>query len=334
MKEYKKLIGTILEKGKNKSDRTGVGTISTFGKQAEYDLKEGFPLLTLKRTPFRIIAEELIWFISGSDKIRPLLQKNVHIWDEWAFKPWTLSEQYKAEGRPELKNMGALVTESEKELYEKEKQDFCRRILEDDAFNEKYGSLNRVYGVQWRSFRGCVIEEVSEVVDGKVVIKEVPKEVVIDQLQGVIDQIKKDPNSRRLIVNAWNPAEVDGMALPPCHVLYQFYVMDGKLSCKLYQRSVDAFLGAPFNIASYALLTHMVAHICNLEVDEFIHTFGDLHLYNNQLTQVDEMMKRECKALPKLVIKRKVDRIEDFTIDDFEIVGYDPHPTIKAEVAV
>lgn len=342
MKQYKELLEHILKQGSSKSDRTGVGTISTFGYQTRYNLQEGFPLVTLKRTPFRLIAEELLWFVSGSDKLRPLLEKNVHIWDEWAFKPWIESEEYKAEGRPHLNGLGALVTDEDKAIYDNELKSFCNRILTDDAFNEKWGCLNRVYGKQWRSWETTTIENVdiqlSEDVDAAETesynLKVNYKLTAVDQLQDVINRIKKNPSDRRLIVSAWNPSDIPNMALPPCHAFFQFYVNDGKLSCQLYQRSADSFLGVPFNIASYALLTHMVAHVCGLEVGEFIHTFGDLHLYNNQLEATEELLKREPLPLPQLKIKRKIESIDDFTIDDFELIGYQSHPAIKVEVAV
>lgn len=322
MRQYKEMIQHILGTASEKNDRTGVGTISTFGYQTRYDLSEGFPLVSLKKTPFRLIAEELLWFVSGSDMLRPLLEKNVNIWNEWAFDKWHGSDEYIAEGRKVFSGLGAKVSEEEKYAYDIEMKEYCDRILKDDAFSEKYGCLNRVYGKQWRDWLNI------EKIDSGYV------EHHIDQLQNMIDTIKKNPEDRRLVVTAWNPGEIPGMALPPCHRDFQCYVKDGKLSLMMNQRSNDSFLGVPFNIASYALLTHMIAHVCNLEVGEFIYVQGDLHLYKNQVEQAKEMLKREPRQMPKLIIKRKVDNINDFTIDDFEVVGYDPHPAIKVEVAV
>ena len=297
--------------GTPKVDRTGVGTISTFGYSARFNLSEGFPLLSLKKTSFRIIAEELLWFVSGSDMLRDLLKKDVHIWDEWGFKKWYDSEEYAKEERPKFSGLGAKVDKEEKDSYNKQMKYYLDKILTDDNFSNKYGCLNRIYGKQWRNWNNS-----------------------IDQLQNVIDRIKKNPDDRRLIVSAWNTSEIDNMALPPCHCFFQFYVNNGKLSCQMYQRSVDTFLGLPYNIASYSLLTHMIAHVCGLEVGEFIHTSGDLHLYNNQIDGAKKMLGREIVDMPKLKIKRKIDNINDFTIDDFELVGYNPHPPIKVEVAV
>lgn len=259
MQQYKDLVKDVLDNGVNKMDRTGVGTQSTFGRQLRFDLKKGFPLLTLKRTHLKSIIHELLWFLSGDTNIKYLQDNGVTIWDEWA---------------------------------------------------DENGDLGSVYGKQWRNFFG------------------------VDQITNVINQIKHNPNSRRLIVCAWNPAEVEDMALPPCHCFFQFYVDRGMLSCMFYMRSTDVFLGLPFNIASYALLTHMIAQQCDLEVGELIYTGGDVHLYINHLEQAKRLIEREPKALPTLVIKRKPDSIFDYKFEDFEVEGYKPHPSIKAPVAV
>src|SRR6187401_860158 len=264
MHQYHELLRLVLEKGKKRVDRTGVGTISVFGAQARFDLREGFPLLTTKKLHLKSIIYELLWFLQGDTNVRSLNEKGVTIWDEWA----------------------------------------------DDK-----GDLGPVYGAQWTRWRGL---------DG----------AVINQIDGVIDQIRKNPQSRRLIVSAWNVAEIDRMALPPCHVLFQFYVRDGELSCQLYQRSADLFLGVPFNVASYALLTRMVAQVCNLGPGEFIHTFGDLHLYQNHLEQAREQLRRACRPLPRMELNREVKNIHDFRFKDFTLVDYEPHPAIKAPIAI
>ncbi len=292
MKQYLDFIKHILDNGTKKEDRTGVGTISTFGYQMRFDLSKGFPLLTTKKVYLRAIIHELLWFIKGDTNIKYLVDNNVKIWNDWPYKKYTLSKEYKGESMDE----------------------FIEKIKTDEEFAKVWGELGPVYGHEWRHFDG--------------------QDCYKDQLAWVINEIKTNPNSRRLIVNAWQAAYVDQMALPPCHMAFQFYVNNGKLSCQLYQRSADAFLGVPFNIASYSLLTMMIAKICNLEVGEFIHTFGDCHIYLNHLDQIDEQLSRTPRNLPQMIIKRKVDNIEDYTFDDFELVGYDPHPAIKGAVAV
>ena len=264
MRQYHDLLRLVLEKGKERTDRTGVGTISLFGAQARYDLRETFPLLTTKKIHLKSIIYELLWFLRGDTNIRYLNEHGVTIWDEWA--------------------------------------------------NEQ-GDLGRVYGAQWRDWRGA-------------------NGVRVDQIDHVIGQIKVNPASRRLVVSAWNAAEVEQMALPPCHVLFQFYVQDGELSCQLYQRSADLFLGVPFNIASYALLTLMVAQVTGLRPGDFVHTFGDLHLYKNHLEQAREQLARDFRPLPRMRINRAVKNIHDFTFEDFELLEYNPHPSIKAPIAV
>ena len=264
MQQYLTLLSDILERGTDKSDRTGTGTRSIFGYQMRFDLSEGFPLVTTKKLHLKSIIYELLWFIRGETNVRWLQERGVTIWDEWA---------------------------------------------------DENGDLGPVYGSQWRSWPAP---------DGR----------HIDQLQNVIDQIRAKPDSRRHIVSAWNPAEVDNMALPPCHALFQFYVADGKLSCQLYQRSADTFLGVPFNIASYALLTHMVAQVTGLGVGDFVHTLGDAHVYANHFDQARLQLSREPRPLPRLVMNPERKRIEDFVYEDFAFEGYDPHPAIKAPIAV
>lgn len=264
MLQYLKLLRLVLEKGQSKSDRTGTGTLSVFGAQARFDLRQGFPLLTTKKLHLKSIIYELLWFLRGETNVGYLREHGVTIWNEWA----------------------------------------------DEA-----GELGRVYGAQWRDWRG-------------------PNDERVDQIDRVIEQIKKNPDSRRLVVTAWNPAEVDAMALPPCHALFQFHVQDGALSCQLYQRSADLFLGVPFNIASYSLLTMIVAQVCGLTNGEFIHTFGDLHLYRNHLDQAHEQLSREPRPLPQMKLNPAVRNIHDFRFEDFTLTGYDPHPAIKAPISV
>lgn len=312
--QYLNLERYVLENGHLKGDRTQTGTLSTFGYQMRFDLSEGFPLLTTKRVPFGLIKSELLWFLKGDTNIRYLLQHNNHIWDEWAFKKWVESDEYQG---PDMTDFGhrSLTDPEFNELYKIEKQRFTEQILEDDTFSTKYGDLGNVYGSQWRAWKTSTGE-------------------TIDQISNVIDMIKNNPNSRRMIVSAWNPEDVPTSALPPCHSLFQFYVADGKLSCQLYQRSGDIFLGIPFNIASYALLTELIAKATGLEVGEFIHTIGDAHIYSNHLDQVKEQLERTPHPAPKLKFKQVHDSIFDYEPGDIVVEGYDPHPTIKAPVAV
>lgn len=307
-KEYLGLCKYILDNGIEKEDRTGVGTKSIFGYQMKFDLNSGFPLLTTKKVNFNLVWSELLWFIKGDTNIRFLLENNNNIWNEWAFKKWVESDEYNG---PDMTDFGhrTLVDEDFAKDYKEQMKFFKEKILTDDDFSNKYGDLGNVYGKQWRNFNG------------------------VDQLKNVIEQIKENPSSRRLIVSSWNPAEVDTMALPPCHSLFQFYVSDGKLSCQLYQRSGDVFLGVPFNIASYSLLTILIAKECNLGVGEFVHTLGDAHIYNNHFDQVNEQISRTPYDLPSLKIN-EFQSIFDLKISDVELVNYESHPFIKAPIAV
>lgn len=311
---YLDLCKLILEEGHKKEDRTGTGTYSVFGHQMRFDLNEGFPLLTTKKVNFRLIASELLWFIKGDTNIKYLLENNNNIWNEWAFERWVASEDYNG---PDMTDFGlrSLQDEEFNMEYKKQMDIFKERILHDDAFAKKYGDLGFVYGKQWRKWETKTGE-------------------AIDQLKNVIESIRTNPDSRRHIVSAWNPEDIPFMALPPCHTLFQFYVADGKLSCQLYQRSGDVFLGVPFNIASYALLTHLIAHECGLEVGEFVHTIGDAHIYSNHVEQVKTQLKRETRPLPKLKLKSDKQSVFDFELSDFELVDYNPHPAIKAPIAV
>ena len=264
MKQYLDLLQHILDHGTHKSDRTGTGTISTFGYQMRFNLADGFPLLTTKKLHLRSIIHELLWFIKGDTNVKYLQENGVRIWNEWA---------------------------------------------------DENGDLGPVYGAQWRSWRD-------------------PRGGVIDQLAAAINDIRHNPDSRRIIVSAWNVADLPDMALAPCHCLFQFYVADGRLSLQLYQRSADCFLGVPFNIASYALLTMMVAQVCGLRPGEFVHTLGDAHLYLNHLEQARLQLTREPRPLPVMRLNPEVKNIEDFVYEDFTLEGYDPHPHIAAAVSV
>jgi thymidylate synthase len=312
--QYLQLLRDVLNNGVRKEDRTGTGTISTFGYQMRFPLSEGFPLLTTKRVSFKMIASELFWFMRGDTNIRYLLQNNNNIWNEWAFKRWVESSEYSG---PDMTDFGLRSQRDETfaEAYRLEMAVFKSKILEDESFAERYGELGDVYGKQWRAWKTARGE-------------------TIDQLGDVIRTIKSNPDSRRLIVSAWNPEDVPTMALPPCHTMFQFYVAEGKLSCQLYQRSGDIFLGIPFNIASYALLTHLVAHECGLEVGDFVHTLGDAHIYSNHLEQIEAQLSREPKALPILRINPDKRSVFQFELSDLLLEGYDPHPAIKAPVAV
>ena len=301
MKQYHDLLKHIQANGFEKSDRTGTGTKSVFGYQMRFNLREGFPLLTTKKVFTRGIIHEVLWFIKGSTNIQYLVQNGVGIWNEWPFQSY-LKQTNLEEKFPKYT-----------EEWKVELKSFVERIKTADDFAAQYGELGPVYGKQWRNFEG------------------------VDQLQNVIDDIKANPDSRRLIVSAWNPKDIPVMAksgLPPCHTLFQFYVANGKLSCQLYQRSADVFLGVPFNIASYALITHMVAQVCGLGVGDFVHTFGDAHIYSNHVNQVKEQLSREFYDIPTIKLNPKITSIFDFTYEDIEIENYKCHPSIKAPVAV
>ncbi|MDT1959130.1 thymidylate synthase [Carnobacterium divergens] len=313
-KEYLALGKRVLETGNVKTDRTGTGTKSIFGHQMRFDLSKGFPLLTTKRVPFGLIKSELLWFIKGDTNIRYLLEHNNHIWDEWAFERFVKSADYSG---PDMTNFGRrAVTDADfNEIYQVELKKFCERVLTDDDFAKTYGELGNIYGSQWRHWKTTQGE-------------------TIDQLKDVIQMIKETPDSRRLIVSAWNPEDVPSMALPPCHSMFQFYVADGKLSCQLYQRSGDIFLGVPFNIASYALLTHLIAHEVGLKVGDFVHTIGDAHLYSNHMDQMNLQLTRSIREFPTLQLNQEKTSIFDFDVADIQIEDYNPHPAIKAPIAV
>jgi thymidylate synthase len=305
MRQYLDLLQDIKDNGIKRSNRTGVDTLSVFGRQLRFDLSEGFPAVTTKKLFMRSITHELIWFLKGSTNIKYLVDNDVHIWDEWPYKHF-LMEQGKA------------VPDSNSDAWKAGIKEFTEKIKVNDEFAKKWGEIGPVYGYQWRKWP-------------------TPDGSHIDQIQKAIDMLTNTPDSRRIIVSAWNVADIDEMAkagLPPCHSIFQFYVSDGKLSCQLYQRSADTFLGVPFNIASYALLTMMIAQVTGLKLGDFVHTFGDTHLYVNHLEQVDEQLSRKPKPLPKMKINPKVKNIDDFKFEDFELTDYDPHPAISAPIAV
>ncbi|MFB5086826.1 thymidylate synthase [Psychrobacillus sp. PGGUH221] len=314
MEQYLNLCKYIKDNGVIKEDRTGIGTKSVFGYQMRFNLENGFPLVTTKKTAFRLVVSELLWFLKGDTNVKTLMKENNHIWDEWAFEKWVNSPNYQG---PDMTNFGVRAENDHtfKTIVEQQMEIFRSKILSDDQFANEFGDLGPVYGKQWRSWPGN---------DGQ----------TIDQVQNLINQLKNNPDSRRHIITAWNPAEVDDMALPPCHSFMQFYVANGKLSCQLYQRSADVFLGVPFNIASYALLTHLIAKECQLKVGEFVHTLGDAHLYLNHIDQVETQLQREPKKLPTLLLSDDKNSIFDFEVEDISLDGYDPHPRIKAPIAV
>ncbi|MDN6081945.1 MAG: thymidylate synthase, partial [Leuconostoc sp.] len=306
------------DEGSHKGDRTGTGTRSLFGTQMRFNLAEGFPLLTTKKVFFGLIKSELLWFLRGDNNIRFLLEHNNHIWDEWAFKKWIESDKYTG---PDMTNFGlrSQTDENFAKIYKEQKDIFVNNILNDDEFKEEFGYIGNVYGKLWRSW------ETNSLTAG---------DETVDQVARLIDQIKETPNSRRLILTAWNAETTPQAPLPSCHVLSQFYVADGKLSLQMYQRSGDFFLGVPFNIASYSLLLHMVAAQTGYEVGEFIHTIGDTHIYNNHVDQITEQLSRPMHKLPKLWLNPEVKSLFDYTMDDIKILDYESEPAIKAPVAV
>jgi len=301
MQQYLDLVRHIRDHGVKKEDRTGTGTVSIFGHQMRFDLAHGFPLVTSKKVHLKSILHELLWFIRGDTNIRYLVENGVGIWNDWPYQNWlretgqdTSLEMYSPEWRAVMK-------------------EFIEKIKTDSDFAAQYGDLGPVYGKQWRNFGG------------------------VDQLTQLIEDIKSNPDSRRLIVSAWNPQDIPVMVksgLPPCHSLFQFYVVDGRLSCQLYQRSADVFLGVPFNIASYAILTMMIAQVSGLGLGDFVHTFGDAHLYLNHMDQVEEQLSRSTFDLPTMKINPQVTCLFDFVFDDFELQNYQSHGPIAAPVAV
>jgi thymidylate synthase len=301
MQQYLDLVRYIRDHGIKKEDRTGTGTVSIFGHQMRFNLAEGFPLVTSKKVHLKSILHELLWFIRGDTNIRYLIENGVGIWNDWPYQNWLRETgqdknlvMYSAEWRAGMR-------------------EFTQQIMADQDFADKYGDLGPVYGKQWRNFGG------------------------IDQLAQLMSDLKSNPDSRRLIVSAWNPQDIPVMVksgLPPCHSLFQFYVVEGRLSCQLYQRSADVFLGVPFNIASYAALTMMIAQVAGLKLGDFVHTFGDAHLYSNHMDQVDEQVSRTVFGLPTLQINPQVTSLFDFVYEDFELQNYQSHGPISAPVAV
>lgn len=304
---YLDLIERIKKEGVKKTDRTGTGTLSLLGHQMRFDLSKGFPLLTTKKVPIKSIIHELIWFVRGDTNLKYLADNNVHIWDEWPYKAYL-----------QRNNIPLPPTGSDE--WNTGIKEFVEKIKSDESFAKDYGNLGPIYGYQWRNWP-------------------TPNGGHVDQLKKVIEDIKNTPDSRRLIVSAWNVADIDEMAkagLPPCHCFFQFYVADGKLSCQLYQRSCDTFLGLPFNIASYSILLMMVAQVTGLQVGEFVWTGGDVHLYSNHLEQAELQLSRrnDLRPMPTMKINPEIKNIEDFTINDFELIDYNPHDSIKAPIAV
>lgn len=304
---YLDLLEHIIKNGATKTDRTGTGTKSVLGYQMRFNLADGFPLITTKKVPIKAIIHELLWFLRGDTNLKYLADNNVHIWDEWPYKAY-------------LKQNNLPIPEINGEEWKKGMAEFVERIKTDEKFAEEYGDLGPIYGSQWRCWPG-------------------ENNVCLDQLGAAIEMIKKTPDSRRIIVSAWNVADIEEMAkagLPPCHCLFQFYVADGKLSCQLYQRSCDTFLGVPFNIASYSLLVMIIAQITGLETGEFVWTGGDTHIYLNHLEQANLQLSRrnDIREMPTMKINPAKKNIEDFTIEDFELVDYNPHESIKAQIAV
>lgn len=305
MKQYLDLLEDIIANGSRKDDRTGTGTLAVFGRQMRFDLADGFPAMTTKRLYMKSVIHELLWFLSGSTNIKYLVDHGVPIWNEWPFRSW-------------LMQTGQVVPAVNSEEWTAKLADFVERVKADDGFAAQYGELGPVYGKQWRRWQTH---------DGR----------EIDQVAEAVRLLRTNPDSRRIIVNAWNVADIEDMAvsgLPPCHTMFQFQVLDGRLNCQLYQRSADVFLGVPFNIASYALLTMMMAQVTGFAPGEFILTIGDAHLYMNHLDQVEEQRSREPSALPTMQINPDVTEIDGFAYGDFTLLDYAPWPAIRAPIAV
>lgn len=309
MRQYLQLLQNVLENGERKEARQGIDTLSVFGTQARYDLRQGFPLLTTKKVHFKAIVHELIWFLSGDTNIKYLVDHDVKIWNEWAYERYLQGNDLK-EKFPRYSDE-----------WHAEQARFVEQVKTDKAFADRWGDLGPVYGKQWTAWEGK---------DGK----------PINQIQDVLDRIKREPHSRRLIVSGWNVGELQALihdpnlAPPPCHTLFQFYVNNGELSCQLYQRSADIFLGVPFNIASYALLTHMMAQVTGLKPKEFVHTIGDAHLFVNHIDQAKEQLSRDPRPQPTLKLNPDVTDLWKFRYEDVSLENYDPHPAIKAPIAV
>ncbi len=306
--QYLELLKDILKNGNDKIvfNAPGISIRSVFGRQTRYDLSKGFPLLTTKKVFLKAIIYELLWFIQGSSNIKYLVNNNVHIWDEWAYKNYKKGHE---KGQVKFMTQEKFIEKLQKES-------------ENSAFVKKWGDIGNVYGVQWRKWQTS---------DGR----------VIDQLGWAINELKTTPFRKSIVVSAWNPEFIyemaspgKSMALPPCHTIYQFNVIGDRLNLQLYQRSADIFLGVPFNIASYALFTMMIAQVVGLKPGEFVHTFGDVHIYSNHLDQVKEQIKRIPRPFPSMKINPKVKNIDDFVFEDFTLVGYDPHPPIKGDITV
>ena len=303
--QYLNLLRDVMESGRDEKEfNTGIVFRGVFGRQIRFDLSKGFPLLTTKKVFMRGILHELIWFLKGSSNVKYLVDNDVHIWDEWAYKG------YKA---TQIKNTSVKILSQE---------EFISKIKENEKFAKKWGELGPVYGVQWRRWPAS---------DGR----------KIDQVAWAIEKIKKTPHRRHIVISAWNPefvyemaASGKSVALPPCHTLFQFNIKGNKLSCQLYQRSADLFLGVPFNIASYALFTMIFAHVTGYEAGDFVHTFGDAHIYENHYSQVREQLKREPRPFPTMKINPNLKNIDDIKFEDFTLENYDPHPVIKGEVTV
>ena len=301
MQQYLDLMRRIRDQGVKKEDRTGTGTLSIFGHQMRFDLSEGFPLVTTKKVHLKSILHELLWFIRGDTNIRYLVENGVGIWNDWPYQNW-LRQSGQDQALPMYSDQ-----------WRAGMKEFVERVKTDQEFANEYGDLGPVYGKQWRNFGG------------------------VDQLAQLMDDIRQNPDSRRLIVSAWNPQDLPVMVksgLPPCHSLFQFYVAEGRLSCQLYQRSADVFLGVPFNIASYAALTMMIAQVAGLGLGDFVHTFGDAHLYLNHMDQVEEQLSRSSFDLPHLSINPEVNSIFNFVYSDFDLQNYRSHGAISAPVAV